>query len=161
MVRTLRPCLPVFLLLLANVAIADTFVGAKLASADIDGPDRGNPFTAAFVIGRALDTWIADLSLVAEFSQTVADGKSAQGDKLAFNSNAVYLLSKSTRSMYFSLRGGLVQTEVVEAGDSDYQTGLLLGAGVGQVVGKTRVQIDYMSLAGEAEYFGISLEFDL
>lgn len=148
-------------LLFSASASADKFVGFKLVSPEMDKGATDNPLNLAINFGYMLDTWVADLSLIAELNRTVDKGSTQLGEELELNANAIYLLWKTTRSMYASLRAGVVQNEVVEVGDSRYKTGILLGASIGQVIGRTRVQIEYTSLAGDARFFGISLEFDL
>lgn len=148
-------------MVVSTAATPQPFVGVKLAPLEVEGSEPDDPLNLAVNFGYALDTWVADLSLVAELNYTVEDGRTYQDQDLQLNSNAVYVLWKTTRSMYVSLRAGAVQNELVEGSDSSYKTGLIVGASIGQVVGRTRVQIEYTSLAGDASFYGISLEFDL
>lgn len=161
MSRALMIAVALGTLLSAVSAAADPFVGAKLAFVNMDDKVRDDPLNVAIDFGYSLDTWVADLSVIAEHSQSVDDGKARGGEDLELKANAVYLLWKTTRSMYVSLRVGAVQTEIVTDGDSDRHLGLLWGAGIGQVIGRTRLQIEYTSLTGDATFFGIGLEFDL
>jgi hypothetical protein len=161
MLRLLRINAVLVYILFAVPVAADPFVGLKLAPLDMDGNVADDPLNLAFDVGYALDTWVADLSLIAEFNRTLDSGTTRQGEDLELNANAVYLLWKTTRSMYVSLRTGVVENEIVEYAESRHKTGLLFGAGIGQVIGRTRLQIEYTSLAGDARFYGISLEFDL
>lgn len=161
MSRISSVCLLIGHLLLATAATADPFVGIKLAPLEMDEAGSDDPLNLALNFGYALDTWLADLSLIGEINRTVDSGTSRRGEALDLNATAAYVLWKTTRSMYFSLRAGMVANEIVEASDSRHNTGLLLGVGIGQVIGRTRLQIEYTSLAGDARFFGISLEFDL
>lgn len=161
MARILRIAVVLGSLVFAESVWADPFVGFKVALMDIDGKVNDDPLNVGVNFGYSLDTWIADLSVVAEHNRTVDSGKTRQDDKLELNSNAAYLLWKTTRSMYFCLRAGAVHNEIIEAGDSRNNSGLLLGAGIGQVIGRTRLQLEYTSLAGDATFIGIGLEFDL
>jgi len=161
MLRMLKIAVVLGSLLFTASAMADPFIGLKLALMNMDEEVKEDPMNIAVNFGYSLDTWVADLSVIAEHSQTVDSGRTRQGEKLELNANAVYVLWKTTRSMYVSLRGGAVKNEIMEGGDSQYNSGLLLGAGIGQVIGRTRLQVEYTSLAGDTRFFGISLEFDL
>ena len=159
MSRIRRICLFLGYLLFASAAAADPFVGLKVAPLKMDEAGADDPLNLAVNFGYALDTWIADL--IGELNHTIDSGTNRQGETLELNAAAAYILWKTTRSMYFSVRAGVVANEIVEATDSLHNTGLLLGVGIGQVIGRTRLQIEYTSLAGDARFFGISLEFDL
>lgn len=161
MFRMMKITLILVSLLFAATANADQFIGFKLAQLDIEKGAAKDPLNIAVNYGYALDTWLADLSLIAEVNHSVEKGRTSQGEDLEFNANAAYLLWKTTHSMYISMRAGIVQNETITAGNSIYKTGLLLGVSIGQVIGRTRLQIEYTSLAGEAKFFGIGLEFDL
>jgi len=161
MLKMLKMTVVLGSLLFAASATADPFVGLKVAKIDMDRKMKEDPLNVAINFGYSLDTWVADLSVIAEHNHTVDSGKTQQDEELELNSNAVYLLWKTTRSMYVSLRAGAVQNEIIEGGNSRYKSGLLLGAGIGQVIGRTRLQFEYTSLAGDARFLGISLEFDL
>jgi hypothetical protein len=150
----------VLCLLFTGAVGATPFVGVKLAQLKVEGPESKDPVNLALNLGYALDTWIADLSLVAELNHTIEDGKTLQGEELELNAQAIYLSWKTTRSMYVALRAGAVQNQIVRGRDSDYTTGPLLSASVGQVIGRTRFVIEYTSLAGDARFYGFSLEFD-
>lgn len=147
-------------LFLPGAAGATPFVGIKLAPLEIEGPEPDDPLNLALNFGYALDSWIADLSLVAELNYTIEEGRTTQGEDLELNAHAVYLSWKTTRSMYVGLRVGAVQNEIVRGRNSDYKTGPFISASVGQVIGRTRLVIEYTSLAGDARFYGISLEFD-
>lgn len=161
MVRILTIVVVLGSVLLSAYATAEPFVGFKLALMDVDGKVNDDPLNIAVNFGYSLDTWIADLSVVAEHNHTVDSGKTRQGEELELNANSVYLLWKTTRSMYVSLRAGAAFNEIVEAGNSRHNAGLLLGVGIGQVIGRTRLQLEYTSLAGDAKFLGIGLELDL
>ena len=161
MVRNVSIAVALGSVLIAGSVAADPFIGLKLALMDVDGKVKEDPLNVAVNFGYSLDTWIADLSVVAEHNHTVDSGETRQAEKLELNANAVYLLWKTTRSMYVSLRAGAVCNEIIEAGNSRDNSGLLLGVGIGQVIGRSRLQIEYTSLAGDATFLGIGLEFDL
>ena len=160
MQKTLKVVLLLMALLLMNSASAEPFVGFKFSTPDVESSVT-EPTNLAIIFGNSLDTWVADLSLVGEFSYSIDQGKTRQGQTLELNSGAVYVLWKTTRSMFVTLRGGLVGNEVVTESDKDFNSGLLLGGSIGQVIGRTRLQIDYTRLGTDADYYGISLEFDL
>ena len=160
MARKIQFGLLLVCLLFSASASADKFVGVKLVPMKMDHGVADDPFNVAINLGYTMDTWIADLSLIGELNHTVDKGLTLQGEELELNSSAVYLLWKTTRSMYVSLRAGAVNNQIVEDGDSRSTTGILLGTSLGQVIGRTRLQIEYTSLAGDAGFFGIGLEFD-
>jgi len=150
----------VLLLSLFSSAVeADPFVGFKVTPLNTGNSTNG-PENISVNIGYALDSWLADLSLVTEFSRSVSMGKTIQGDELSLNADSMYVLWKTTRSMYVSARLGMVHKEWVIAGNSDNSFDLYSGVSIGQVIGRTRLQIEYVSLGSDVNYFGIGLEFD-
>lgn len=140
-------------------AIADVFVGAKIGIMKVDVPSSSDPTNIAASIGYEFDSLLADLSLVGEVSRTMSSGSVSQGDDLELEAESLYLVWKSTRSLFASLRGGVVQNETIVGNTSIESNGILIGGSVGIVIGKTRLQIEYTSLAGDADFLAIGLEF--
>lgn len=154
-----RPVIFFITILFAAPATADLFVGAKIGVMMVDVPSSSDPANAAVSIGYEFDSLLADLSLVGEASRSMNNGTASQGEDLEFESEAVYLVWKSTRSLFASLRGGVVQNEAITGNTSHESNGILIGGSVGIVIGKTRLQLEYTSLAGDADFLGIGLEF--
>ncbi len=140
-------------------AIGDVFVGAKIAKMKVDVSSSSDPVNIAASVGYEFDSLLADLSLVGEVSRTMSSGSVSQGDDLEFEAESLYLVWKSTRSLFASLRGGVVQNETIVGDTSRDSNGILIGGSVGIVIGKTRLQIEYTSLAGHADFIGIGLEY--
>lgn len=146
-------------ILFATPAIGDLFIGAKIGKVMVDVPSSSDPTNIAASIGYGFDSLLADLSLVGEVNRTMSSGTTSQGDDLEFESEAVYLVWKSTRSLFATLRGGVVQNETITGSTSLKSNGILIGGSVGLVIGKTRLQLEYTSLAGHADFLAIGLEF--
>ena len=154
-----QPVIVFITILFATPAIGDLFIGAKIGKMMVDVPSSSDPTNIAASIGYEFDSLLADLSLVGEASRTMSSGRTSQGDDLEFESEAVYLVWKSTRSLFASLRGGVVQNETMIGNASLESSGILMGGSVGFVIGKTRLQLEYTSLAGHADFLAIGLEF--
>jgi hypothetical protein len=58
-----------------------------------------------------------------------------------------------------SLRGGIVQDKIIVDGDSRADDGFLLGGGIGVVSGRTRIELEYTSIAGDANFLSLNIEF--
>jgi hypothetical protein len=152
----------VFLLascLFALPACAEMFFGVKTGSMMVDVPTDKNPWNVALNLGYRFDTQLADLSLAGEVNRTVREGETRGGEDLEFESEAIYLVYRTPRSLFVSLRGGFVQDNVIIAGNSSRDDGLLVGAGFGIVAGKTLIQLEFTSIAGDANFLSLSLEF--
>jgi hypothetical protein len=156
-IRYLFICLTAFLL--SAPVNAEGLVGAKIAKMYLDTPSRKDPVNIAVNVGYAFDSLIADLSLIGEVSRTALSGETGNGNDLDFESESAYLLWKTTRSMFVSLRGGLVRNKTITGSSYHRGDGIVLGASIGVVIGRTRLQIEYTSLAGDANFLGVGLDF--
>ncbi len=61
--------------------------------------------------------------------------------------------------MFVSARGGWARDKVISGGDVDRNDGLLWGVSIGGIVGKTLIHLEYTSIAGDAEFLALSIEF--
>jgi len=145
--------------LFTSSVCADMFFGVKTGSMMVDVSTDKNPVNLALNLGYQLDTRIADLSLAGEVNRTLREGETRRGEDLEFESEAIYLVYRSPRSLFVSLRGGIAWDKIVIDGNSSRNDGLLFGAGFGIVAGKTLIQLEYTSIAGDANFFSLSLEF--
>ena len=160
LVARLVSCVSLFAAcLFALPAYADMYFGVKTGSMMVDIPTDRNPWNFALNLGYRLDTRLADLSLAGEINRTLREGETRNGENLEFESEAVYLVWKTPRSLFVSLRGGIVRDKIIIGSNASRDDGLLLGAGFGGVVGKTFIQIEYTSIAGDANFLSLSLEF--
>ena len=146
-------------LLLVTPARAEVFLGLKAGSMDVDVPARKNPWNMAAHLGFQLDNRRADTSLMFEINRSVSRGEVRGGGDLEFESEAVFLRVRTTSSLFVALRGGIVQHEISVDGDSRSDDGLLLGGGVGFVSGSSRIQLEYTSYAGDADFHSLNIEF--
>jgi len=140
-------------------ASAEMFFGMKAGLMRVDVPSDKNPKNLALNLRYQLDTQLADLSLAGEINRTVSDGETRQGEDLEFESEAIYLMWKTPRSLFVSLRGGIAQDKVIIDNKESRDDGLLLGAGFGMNIGKSIMQIEYTYIAGDADFLSFSLEF--
>lgn len=140
-------------------ASAEFFMGVKLGPVNVAGDSRSNPNNYALNLGYELDTLVAPLSVVGEINRSYDKGETNSGESLEFESNGIYLEFKTIHAVFAALRVGIVQTEIIEGGDTDSEEGLAIGGGVGVIVGRTRLKLEYTNLAGEAEFINLSLEF--
>lgn len=145
--------------LFMSPAWADMFFGVKAGPMMVDVSTDKNPINLALNIGYQLDTRVAELSLAGEVNRTLREGETRRGEDLEFESEAIYLVYRTPRSLFVSLRGGIAWDKVVIDGNSSRGDGLLFGAGFGIVAGKTLIQIEYTSIAGDANFLSLSLEF--
>jgi len=145
--------------LFALPVCAEMFFGMKTGSMMVDVSTDKNPWNLALNLGYRLDTRLADLSLAGEVNRTVREGETRRGEDMEFESEAIYLVYRTPRSLFVSLRGGIAWDKVIIDGKSSRDDGLLLGAGFGIVAGKTLIQIEYTSIAGDANFLSLSLEF--
>jgi len=145
--------------LFTSPVFADMFFGVKTGLMMVDVSTDKNPINLALNLGYQLDTRIAELSLAGEVNRTLREGETRRGEDLEFESEAIYLVYRTPRSLFVSLRGGIAWDKVVIDGNSSRDDGLLLGAGFGIVAGKTLIQIEYTSIAGDANFLSLSLEF--
>ena len=123
----------------ATPAAGDMYTYIRFGNVDLDISSPTNPSNLALNLGYELDSDLADLSVMAEVSRTVSDGDTGTREDLEFESNGIYLVQKSTRSMFASYRIGLVQNKIISGGDSDRSSGLAYGGGIGVVIGRIRL----------------------
>jgi len=125
----------------------------------VDVPSDKNPKNYALNLGYKLDTQFANLNLVGELNRTIRKGKTRQGGDLEFESDAIYLVLKTPRSLFVSLRAGIVRDKIITGSNSRRDDGILFGGSFGIVAGKTLIQIEYTTIAGDADFLSLSLEF--
>jgi hypothetical protein len=154
----LAAVLPVTILFTAPAA-ADVFTYVKLGKIDVDVASRASPTNLALNIGYELDSHLADLSLAAEINRSIDSGKTGRREDLEFESNGVYLVYKSTRSLFTKLRVGIVDNKIIEGSSSQRSDGIAVGGGIGIVIGRTRLQIEYTVISDDANHFTIGLQF--
>lgn len=143
----------------AAPAVGDMFTYVRFGNVDLHIFSPTNPFNLALNLGYELDSDIADFSIMAEVSRTVNPGDSGAGENLEFESNGIYLVQKSTRSLFASYRIGLVENKIISGSDSDRSSGLAYGAGIGVVIGRTRLQIEFTFFADNAKQLTLGLQF--
>lgn len=146
-------------MLIAAPAAADTFTYVRIGGVNVEGPSRGNPLNLALNFGYELESYVADLSLVAEINRTIDNGEASGGGELEFESNGVYLIYKSTRSLFVLARVGLVENKIIKRGDTERSDGFALGGGIGVVIGRTRLQLELTSYTGHAKIITLGLQF--
>ena len=152
---------PIFFvtLLLAVPAAADPFAYVRLGGVNVEGSSRDNPLNLALNFGYELDSYVADLSLAAEINRTIDDGEANRGGELEFESNGIYLVYKSTRSLFVVGRIGVVENKIIKRSNTERSDGFALGGGIGVVVGRTRLQLELTSYTGHAKFFTLGLQF--
>jgi len=153
-----------FIVLLATVFIAvpvqgDIFMGIKIGGMAVDIPSDENPVNVAVNVGYEIDTLLADLGLLAEVTRTVSSGEDRNGEGIEFESNGVYLVFKTTGPLYLTLRGGVVEDKTTVSSASDRERGVSVGGGIGIIAGRTLLQVEYTTFAGNANYFSFGLQF--
>jgi hypothetical protein len=155
----LRPVIFVLAISVTAPVAADVFTYVKLGVMDVDVSSKSDPINLALDLGYELDNDLADLSVVAEINRSIDDGRTRHGDDLEFESNGLYLVAKTTRSLFASVRVGVVENKIIEGSSSTRNDGVAIGGGIGVVIGRTRLQIEILSLAGDANHFTIGLQF--
>jgi len=155
----LRSTLFFVTLLLAVPAAADAFTYVRLGGVNVEGSSRDNPLNLALNFGYELESYVADLSLAAEINRSIDDGEANRGGELEFESNGIYLVYKSTRSLYVVGRIGVVENKIIKRGNTERSDGFALGGGIGVVVGRTRLQLELTSYTGHAKFFTLGLQF--
>ena len=138
---------------------SEIFIESKVGIMMLDEPSSNDPINMTLNLGYRIDTTLADLSVVGELNRTVNSGESSQGEELKMSSNGIYLRWMSIRSLFVTLRGGFVENKVDVGNRTDKSYGVGLGGGIGIVIGKTRLHLEYMSLAGDAKFLSIGLEY--
>lgn len=158
-VDLLRAALLLVSLLAATPAAADLFTYFRLGNVNVDGISSSNPLNLALDLGYELDSDFADMSIVGEINRTIVSGEIRRDGDLEFESNGLYLMFRTTRSLFATFSIGAAQNKIIAGGVSSSKTGLALGGSVGIVIGRTRFQIEYTSLAGDADFLSIGLLF--
>jgi hypothetical protein len=125
----------------------------------VDVSSASNPGNMAVYLGFQLDTQLADISLAGEVNRSFSKGETRGGGDLEFESEALFLRIRTTSSLFVSLRGGYVRDKIVTGRDARRDDGILLGGGIGVVSGRTRILIEYTSVAGDADFLSLGLEF--
>lgn len=155
----LRSVIFLVTMLIAVPAAADPFTYVRLGGVNVEGSSRNNPLNLALNIGYELDSYVADLSLAAEINRTIDDGEANHGGDLEFESNGLYLIYKSTRSLFVTGRIGVVENKIIKRGNTEHSDGFALGGGIGVVIGRTRLQLELTSYTGHARFFTLGLQF--
>jgi len=145
-------------LLLAPPAAGEVFVGAKIGWMRVDTPTDSSPINAAFDFGYQIDTSLANLTLAGEINRTISSGKTNRSNDLKFKSDGMYLIYKTNKALYWTVRGGVVRDKIVADTTSDRKAGLSVGGGFGGVVGEVRIQIEFTAIAGDANFLSIGLD---
>jgi hypothetical protein len=153
----LRSGLLLLAMLAAGTAAADVFANVKVGSMNVNGISSTNPINLAVDLGYELDSDFADMSVVAEINRTVDSGKIKGDGELEFESNGLYLVFRTTRSLFATFSIGAVHNKVIAGGATSTKNGIALGGSIGMVIGRTRFQIEYTSLAGDANFFSLGL----
>jgi hypothetical protein len=156
---TLRSALLLVAMLATAPAAADVFAYIKAGSMNVDGISSTNPINLAIDLGYELDSDFADMSVVGEINRTVDSGNIRRDGDLEFESNGLYLVFRTTRSLFATFSIGAVQNKTIAGGDSSTKRGIALGGSIGIVIGRTRLQFEYTSLAGDADFFSVGLAF--
>lgn len=146
-------------MLFAIAADADSLVYLKLGNMNLDGKQKDHPLNLALNLGYELDNYVADFSIAAEINRSVDDGKLKSGGDLEFESNGVFLVYKSTRSLFVIGRIGYVENKIIERGSAERSNGVSLGGGIGVYIGRARVQLEFVSYAGDANQLSLGLQF--
>ncbi len=152
-------CLLLTLALFAAPADADVSVGLRIGEMEIDGKEREDPDNLALFLAYPLVNRYVDLRLAGEVSRSFSDGETNRGEDLEFESEARYLEVKTTSSLFVSLRGGYLRSNIVTAGDSDRDDGILIGGGLGFVSGRARILLEFTDMDGRADFISLSLQF--
>ena len=155
----LRSAIFLATLMIAAPAAADAFTYARLGKVNVEGSSKDNPLNLALNLGYELDSYVADLSIAAEINRTIDDGEANRSGKLEFESNGLYLIYKSTRSLFAVARIGLVENKIIKRGNTARSNGFALGGGIGVVIGRTRLQLELTSYTGHAKFFTLGLQF--
>jgi hypothetical protein len=155
----LRSVIFLAILLIAAPAAADAYTYVRLGGVNVEGSSRDNPLNLALNFGYELDSYVADLSIAAEINRTIDDGEASRGGELEFESNGLYLIYKSTRSLFAVARIGLVENKIIKRGNTERSDGFALGGGIGVVIGRTRLQLELTSYTGHAKLFTLGLQF--
>jgi len=155
----LRSVIFLVIMLVAVPAAADPFTYVRLGGVNVEGSSRDNPLNLALNFGYELDSYVADLSLVAEINRSIDDGEANHGGDLEFESNGLYLIYKSTRSLFVTGRIGVVENKIIKRGNTERSDGFALGGGIGVVIGRTRLQLELTSYTGHAKFFTLGLQF--
>ncbi len=153
--------IPGFILamMFAPTLAADPFTYVKLGSMNVDGPQKDHPFNLALSLGYELDSYVADFSVAAEVNRSIDDGEYRNGGDIEFESNGLFFIYKSTRSLFVVGRVGYVENKTIIRGHTSRDDGIALGGGLGIVIGQTRLHLEFVSYAGDANHISLGLQF--
>ncbi|MDH3535327.1 MAG: hypothetical protein OER87_06250 [Gammaproteobacteria bacterium] len=155
-----RRCVLLVITMLASVpAAGEMHLGVTTGRMSVDVSSSSAPKNMALSLGYEIDTRLANLRLVGEINRTVSRGKTRGGEGLEFESDGIYLLFKTNRPLYFTLRGGVVQDEIITGATTSKDRGFAIGGGIGVISGRARIVIEYTKIAGDADYLSLGLEF--
>ncbi len=152
-------CLGALLLLAAPAVAADETFGIRTGYLSVDTDKRTNPTNLALTLAYKIKNHAANLRLEAEINRSISAGKDAAGDDLEFESNGVFLVTKTNHSMFLKYRAGWVRTRIIGNGSTRRDDGLALGIGFGVVSGDARLLIEFNQIADEASSLTFGLEF--
>jgi hypothetical protein len=145
--------------LIATRAPADVFLGVKAGSMDVNVSGAGNATNAGLTLSYDLDVLHADLGVAAEITRTADAGETRDGGDVEVETNALYLTFKTPGTVYFKLRGGLMEEFVTTGNGSHRETGMSLGSGLGVNIGRVRAAIEYTTGAETADYLSFGVKF--
>lgn len=161
-VSVLRPAIGSLLAMLVFCAVpvrADVSFGLRVGSMEIDTSTREDPDNLALFLAYPLDNRYVDLSLAGEISRSFSDGETRSRKDLEFESEALYLEVRTTSSLFVSLRGGYLRSNIITGNRSDRDDGFLVGGGVGFVAGRARFVLEYTAMGGDADFLSLGLHF--
>jgi len=145
--------------LLPIPAIGEIHLGVTVGRMSVDVPSRSAPKNLALSLGYEIDSRLANLRLLGEINRTLNQGETRLGKDLEFESNGIFLVFKTNRPVFFTLRGGVIEDEIITGRTSSKNRGFAYGAGIGVISGRTRIVIEYTNIAGDADYLSLGLEF--
>ncbi len=145
--------------LLAPAAHGELLLGVETGTMLLQQARARDPINAGVTLGIDLDVLLADLGFAAEVTGTVRDGRSRGGADIAVHTNALYALVKTTGTVYFHARAGLVEHQVTVAGRSSHDTGPAIGGGLGIFIGRARLELAYTRFDDVADFASIALRF--
>jgi len=155
-----RGLLPVAIaLLFALPARGEIQLGVSAGRMSVDVAARSAPWNLALSLAHPIDTRLANLWLLAEINRTVSRGETRDGEDLEFESDGLFVVLKTNRSLYFSLRGGVVEERIGRGDTSSTEQGFAYGGGIGGIIGRARFTIEFTRYDGNADFLSLGLEF--
>lgn len=145
-------------LCLMTSAHADFYLGVKTGPmlVDIDGAD--DPTNVALTLGYEFGIVLGDLGLEAEFSRTLSEGEVGDED-LEVESDGFYAAFLTPGPIYFKLRAGVVDNEVIIGDDADSDGGNAFGAGIGVSAGLARFEIEFTRIDSDIDFVSLGVQF--